>query len=75
MSVLIRGLTFSVPLKAKLRLTCNDEDNEDFETIEQEVFLGNIPYMTEKGSFVINGAERVIVSQLAPFTWCILCHE
>jgi DNA-directed RNA polymerase subunit beta len=59
-----RGLTYSVPLKAKLRLSCNDEDNEDFETIEQEVFLGNIPYMTEKGSFVINGAERVIVSQL-----------
>jgi len=59
-----RGLTFSVPLKAKLRLTCNDEDNEDFETMEQEVFLGNIPYMTVKGSFVINGAERVIVSQL-----------
>src|SRR3982750_821234 len=59
-----RGLTFSVPLKAKLRLICNDTDNEDFETIEQEVFLGNIPYMTEKGSFVINGAERVIVSQL-----------
>ena len=59
-----RGLTYSVPLKAKLRLLCNDEDNEDFETIEQEVFLGNIPYMTEKGSFVINGAERVIVSQL-----------
>jgi DNA-directed RNA polymerase subunit beta len=59
-----RGLTFSVPLKAKLRLLCNDEDNEDFNTIEQEVFLGNIPYMTEKGSFVINGAERVIVSQL-----------
>ncbi|MEK6479246.1 DNA-directed RNA polymerase subunit beta [Catalinimonas sp. 4WD22] len=59
-----RGLTFSVPLKAKLRLSCNDEDNEDFETIEQEVFLGNIPYMTEKGSFIINGAERVIVSQL-----------
>jgi DNA-directed RNA polymerase subunit beta len=59
-----RGLTFSVPLKAKLRLSCNDEDNEDFETIEQEVFLGNIPYMTEKGSFVINGAERVVVSQL-----------
>ena len=45
-----RGLTCSVPLKAKLRLTCNDEDNEDFEPIEQEVFLGNIPYMTEKGS-------------------------
>ncbi|MEM7549125.1 MAG: DNA-directed RNA polymerase subunit beta [Bacteroidota bacterium] len=59
-----RGLTYSIPLKAKLRLTCNDEDNEDFETMEQEVFLGNIPYMTEKGSFVINGAERVIVSQL-----------
>jgi DNA-directed RNA polymerase subunit beta len=59
-----RGLTYSVPLKAKLRLTCNDEDNEDFQTIEQEVFLGNIPYMTGKGSFCINGAERVIVSQL-----------
>jgi len=59
-----RGLTYSVPLKAKLRLSCNDADNEDFETIEQEVFLGNIPYMTERGSFVINGAERVIVSQL-----------
>ncbi|MCV9388985.1 DNA-directed RNA polymerase subunit beta [Reichenbachiella ulvae] len=59
-----RGLTYSVPLKAKLRLSCNDEDNDDFETIEQEVFLGNIPYMTAKGSFIINGAERVIVSQL-----------
>ena len=59
-----RGLTYAVPLKAKLRLINNDADNEDFETIEQEVFLGNIPYMTEKGSFVINGAERVIVSQL-----------
>jgi DNA-directed RNA polymerase subunit beta len=59
-----RGLTYSVPLKAKLRLSCNDKDNEDFQTIEQEVFLGNIPYMTNKGSFVINGAERVIVSQL-----------
>ena len=59
-----RGLTYSVPLKAKLRLSCNDEDNEEFETIEQEVFLGNIPYMTEKGSFIINGAERVVVSQL-----------
>ncbi|PIB36440.1 DNA-directed RNA polymerase subunit beta [Reichenbachiella sp. 5M10] len=59
-----RGLTYSVPLKAKLRLSCNDEDNDDFETIEQEVFLGNIPYMTAKGSFVVNGAERVIVSQL-----------
>ena len=59
-----RGLTYSVPLKAKLKLTCNDKDNEDFQTMEQEVFLGNIPYMTERGSFVINGAERVIVSQL-----------
>ena len=59
-----RGLTYSVPLKAKLRLLCNDEDNEDFQTIEQEVFLGNIPYMTRRGSFVINGAERIIVSQL-----------
>ncbi|MFN4145079.1 MAG: DNA-directed RNA polymerase subunit beta [Runella sp.] len=59
-----RGLTYSVPLKAKLRLKCNDADNEDFQTIEQEVFLGAIPYMTDKGSFVINGAERVIVSQL-----------
>ncbi|MGF1533818.1 MAG: DNA-directed RNA polymerase subunit beta [Bernardetiaceae bacterium] len=59
-----RGLSYTVALKAKLRLSCNDEDNEDFETIEQEVFLGAIPYMTERGSFVINGAERVIVSQL-----------
>ncbi len=59
-----RGLTYAVPLKVKLRLSCNDEDNEDFETIEQEVFLGNIPYMTEKGSFIINGAERCVVSQL-----------
>jgi len=59
-----RGLTYAVPLKAKLRLICNDTDNEDFETIEQEVFLGNIPYMNGRGSFIINGAERVIVSQL-----------
>ncbi|MDP5139248.1 MAG: DNA-directed RNA polymerase subunit beta [Spirosomaceae bacterium] len=59
-----RGLTYSVPLKAKLRLVCNDPDHEEFETIEQEVFLGHIPYMTSRGSFVINGAERVIVSQL-----------
>ena len=51
-----RGLTFAVPLKAKLRLSCNDEDHEEFETIEQEVFLGNIPYMTPRGSFCINGA-------------------
>ncbi len=59
-----RGLTYSVPLKAKLRLECNDADHEEFQTLEQEVFLGNIPYMSAKGSFVINGAERVIVSQL-----------
>jgi len=57
-----RGLTYSVPLKAKLRLSCNDEEHVDFQTIEQDVFLGNIPYMTPKGTFVINGAERVIVS-------------
>ena len=59
-----RGLTYSVPLKAKLKLYCNDADNEDFETKTQDVYLGLIPYMTEKGTFVINGAERVIVSQL-----------
>ena len=59
-----RGLTYSVPLRAKLRLSCNDEEHIDFETIEQEVFLGNVPYMTPKGSFIINGAERVVVSQL-----------
>jgi len=59
-----RGLTYAVPLKAKLKLLCKDEENDNFQSIEQEVFLGNIPYMTEKGSFVINGAERVIVSQL-----------
>ena len=59
-----RGLTFCVPLKAKLRLSCNDEEHVDFQTIEQEVFLGNIPYMTPKGTFVINGAERIVVSQL-----------
>ncbi len=59
-----RGLTYSVPLKAKLRLSCNDEEHVDFQTIVQDVFLGNIPYMTPKGTFVINGAERVVVSQL-----------
>lgn len=59
-----RGLTYSVPLKAKLRLSCNDEEHVDFQTIVQDVFLGNIPYMTPKGTFVINGAERLIVSQL-----------
>ncbi|MFT6815209.1 MAG: DNA-directed RNA polymerase subunit beta [Sphingobacteriales bacterium] len=59
-----RGLTYSVPLKAKLRLSCNDAEHEDFETIVQDVYLGTIPYMTPKGTFIINGAERVIVSQL-----------
>ena len=59
-----RGLTYAVPLKAKLRLSCNDEEHVDFETIVQDVFLGNIPYMTPRGTFVINGAERVVVSQL-----------
>ena len=59
-----RGLTYSVPLKAKLRLSCSDKDNEDFETRVQDVFLGNIPYMTPAGTFVINGSERIIVSQL-----------
>ena len=59
-----RGLTFSVPLKAKLKLYCTDEEHEDFETIIQDVYLGMIPYMTPKGTFVINGAERVVVSQL-----------
>ncbi|MBO1734273.1 MAG: DNA-directed RNA polymerase subunit beta [Coprobacter sp.] len=59
-----RGLTYSVPLKAKLKLYCTDPDHEDFATVIQDVYLGPIPYMTEKGTFVINGAERVVVSQL-----------
>ena len=59
-----RGLTYSVPLKAKLKLYCTDPDHEEFETKVQDVYLGLIPYMTEKGTFVINGAERVVVSQL-----------
>jgi DNA-directed RNA polymerase subunit beta len=59
-----RGLTYAVPLKAKLRLSCNDPEHEDFETIVQDVYLGTLPYMTPNGTFVINGAERVIVSQL-----------
>ena len=59
-----RGLTYSVPLKAKMKLSCKDPENEDFQTIEQTVYLGMIPYMTPKGTFVINGAERVVVSQL-----------
>ena len=59
-----RGYTYSVPLKAKLKLYCTDPDHEDFDTVVQDVYLGTIPYMTAKGTFVINGAERVIVSQL-----------
>ena len=59
-----RGLTYSVPLKAKLKLSCNDPEHEDFDTVIQDVYLGPIPYMTAKGTFVINGAERVVVSQL-----------
>src|SRR5690606_40921576 len=58
------GITNIVPHKAKLMLSCNDEEDEDFEAIVQDVYLGTIPYMTAKGTFVINGAERVIVSQL-----------
>ena len=59
-----RGLTYSVPLKAKLKLYCTDPDHEEFGTVIQDVFLGPIPYMTENGTFIINGAERVVVSQL-----------
>ncbi len=61
---LTRGLTYSVPLKAKMKLYCTDPDHEDFDTVVQDVYLGQIPYMTDKGTFVINGAERVVVSQL-----------
>ncbi len=59
-----RGLTYSVPLKAKLRLYCTDPEHEDFDTVIQDVYLGTVPYMTERGVFIINGAERVVVSQL-----------
>ena len=59
-----RGLTFSVPVKAKLKLYCTDPEHEDFDTVVQDVYLGTVPYMTDKGTFVINGAERVVVSQL-----------
>ena len=59
-----RDLTYSVPLKAKLKLSCDDPDHEDFDTVVQDVFLGFIPYMTDNGTFIINGAERVVVSQL-----------
>ena len=59
-----RGLTFSVPVKAKLKLYCTDPEHEDFDTVVQDVYLGTVPYMTERGTFIVNGAERVIVSQL-----------
>lgn len=59
-----RGLTYSVPLKAKLKLYCTDPEHEDFDTVIQDVYLGTVPYMTERGTFVINGAERIVVSQL-----------
>jgi DNA-directed RNA polymerase subunit beta len=59
-----RGLTFSVPVKARLKLYCTDPEHEDFDTVVQDVYLGTVPYMTDKGTFIINGAERVIVSQL-----------
>ena len=59
-----RGLTYSVPLKAKLYLYCTDPDHEEFTPVIQDVYLGTIPYMTDKGTFVINGAERIVVSQL-----------
>jgi len=59
-----RGLTYSVPLKAKLKLYCTDPEHEDFDTVIQDVYLGTVPYMTERGVFIVNGAERVVVSQL-----------
>ena len=59
-----RGLTYSVPLKAKLKLYCTDPEHEDFDTVIQDVYLGTVPYMTDRGAFIINGAERVVVSQL-----------
>src|SRR3989339_1455068 len=59
-----RGLTYSIPLKAKLKLYCTDPEHEDFDTVVQDVYLGTVPYMTPRGTFVINGAERVVVSQL-----------
>ncbi len=59
-----RGLTFSVPVKARLKLYCTDPEHEDFDTVVQDVYLGTVPYMTDKGTFIVNGAERVIVSQL-----------
>ena len=72
-----RGLTYSVPLKAKLKLYCTDPDHEDFDTVIQDVYLGPIPYMTDRGTFVINGAERVIVSQLvrSPGIYYGIAHD
>jgi DNA-directed RNA polymerase subunit beta len=67
-----RGLTYAVPLKAKLRLSCNDEEHVDFQTIVQDVFLGNIPYMTPRGTFVINGAGKGCGITVASFTRCFL---
>lgn len=61
---LMRGLTYNVPLKAKLKLYCTDPEHEDFDTSIQDVYLGQIPYMTPSGTFIINGAERVVVSQM-----------
>ena len=70
-----RGLTFSVPLKARLKLYCTDPEHEDFETIVQDVYLGTIPYMTPRGTFIVNGAERVVVSAAASFARSILWSE
>ncbi len=66
-----RGLTYSVPLKAKLRLSCNDEEHIDFETIVQDVFLGNIPYMTPKGNFCDQWCRTCYCFPIASFTWCV----
>jgi DNA-directed RNA polymerase subunit beta len=70
-----RGLTFSVPLKAKLKLYCTDPEHEDFDTVIQDVYLGVIPYMTERGTFVINGAERVVESQINRSPGVFLSHQ
>ena len=70
-----RGLTYSVPLKAKLKLYCTDPDHEDFATVIQDVYLGQIPYMTEKGTFVINGAETCGCVTAPPFPRRILRAE
>jgi len=67
-----RGLTYSVPLKAKLKLFCTDPEHEDFDTVVQDVYLGTVPYMTSTGSFVINGAERVVVHSFTVHQGCSL---